>query len=158
VIPAAFEPGVGDDERMPDDVPPELLLEGYPEPTRELARQLRAAVRQHMPDAVERVRAGWRIIGYDLKVGRKSAFFAWVMPQVEHVHLGFPYGVFMADPERRMDGAGITKRARWLTFEPGTRIDAAGLKGIIREAARVTGMSPSERFAVVLEREDETRD
>jgi hypothetical protein len=143
---------------MPDDVPPELLLEGYPEATREVARQLRVAVRQHMPDAVERVRAGWRIIGYDLKVGRRSVFFAWVMPQAEHVHLGFPYGVFMADPERRMDGAGITKRARWLTFEPGTRVDAAGLEDLIREAARVSRMSPSERFAVALDRDAETPD
>ncbi len=141
---------------MPDDVPPELLLEGYPEPTREVARQLRVAVRKHMPDAVERVRAGWRVIGYDVKVGRKSVFFAWVMPQVEHVHLGFPQGVFMADPERRMDGAGITKRARWLTFEPGSRIDAARFKDLIREAARVAGMSPSQRFAAALDREAET--
>ena len=92
---------------MPDDVPPELLLEGYPDPTRDVAQQLRLVVRRTMPDAVEKVRAGWSIIGYDVKLGRRSAFFAWVMPQFEHVHLGFPYGVFMADPDRRMDGAGI---------------------------------------------------
>jgi hypothetical protein len=59
----------------------------------------------------------------------------------------------MADPERRMDGAGITKRARWLTFEPGTRIDAAGLMDLIHEAARVSLMSPSERFVVALDRD-----
>ena len=143
---------------MSDEVLPELLLEGYPEPTREVARQLRIAMRRTLPDAVERVRAGWSIIGYDVKAGRKSAFFAWVMPQVEHVHLGFPYGVFMADPERRMDGAGITKRARWLTFEPGSRVDAAEIEGLIHEAARVSLMSPAERFAVALDRDAGTPD
>jgi hypothetical protein len=144
--------------RMPDDVPPELLLEGYPEPMRDLARQLRVVMRRVIPDCVERVRAGWSIIGYDVKVGRRSAFFAWVMPQAEHVHLGFPQGFFMADPKRRMDGAGITKRARWLTFEPGDPIDASGLKDLILEAAHVAGMSPSERFAVVLDREADMPD
>lgn len=158
MIRATFEPAVGDDGRMPDDVPPELLLEGYPDPTRDVAQQLRAVVRRHMPDAVERVRAGWSVIGYDVKRGRRSAFFAWVMPQFEHVHLGFPYGVFMADPDRRMDGAGITKRARWLTFEPGERVDAAGLKELIHEAARVSLMSPAERFAVALDRDAGTPD
>jgi hypothetical protein len=111
-----------------------------------------------MPDAVEKVRWGWHVIGYDLKAGRRSVFFAWVMPQAEHVHLGFPYGVFMADPERQMDGAGITKRARWLTFEPGSRVDATGLGDLIREAARVSLMSPSERFAVALDRDAGTPD
>ena len=106
-------------------MPVEVFLDGFSPAHRAIANELRSIVKRAVPDATERVRVGWRLIGFDLPVGRRSVFFAWVFPELEHVHLGFPAGVLIDDPNRVMSGAGITKRARWLTYATGDRIDAA---------------------------------
>jgi hypothetical protein len=108
---------------MVESLPVEAFLDGYPGPLRMLAERLRAVVLEAVPDAVERVRVGWRLIGYDLPVGRRSVYFAWVFPEAEHVHLGFVNGMLIDDGSGALTGAGITKRARWLTFAPGDSID-----------------------------------
>jgi hypothetical protein len=138
---------------MEEPFPPELLLEGYPEPMRAVADRLRISIGRVMPEAIERVRIGWRIIGYDAPVGRRTTYFAWIMPQVEHVHLGFVQGAFMADPGGLLDGAGTTVLARWLTFLPGDPIDERTIERLMREGARVSSLSRSERTAIALDRE-----
>ncbi len=138
---------------MQEPFPPELLLEGYPDPMRAVADRLRVAIRRVMPEATERVRVGWRIIGYDVPVGRRTVYFAWIMPQVEHVHLGFVHGAFMADPGGLLDGAGTTVLARWLTFLPGDPIDERTIERLMREGARVSSLSRSERTAIALDPE-----
>lgn len=101
-----------------DALPPEILLEDYPPVMAALAQGLRDVVRAAVPDAQERVRTGWRVIGYDVPLrGKRPAFFAWIMPQREHVHLGFPWGVMLLDRDGALEGDGVTKRARWLTLE-----------------------------------------
>ncbi|MBI2781808.1 MAG: DUF1801 domain-containing protein [Chloroflexi bacterium] len=122
---------------QPEPVPVEALLEGYAPPLREIAQRLRRVVMRAAPDAVERVRPGWRLIGYDLPVRRHGVFFAWVWPELEHVHLGFPNGVLMDDPGRVMKGAGVTKKARWLTYRAGAVIGEELAAGLVEEAARV---------------------
>ncbi len=106
-----------------DALPPEALLDDFPPPMQALAQRLRSIVVATEPTVVERVRAGWRLIGYDLPIGRRNVYFAWISPEVAHVHLGFPVGWAMRDPLGELQGAGITKRARWLTFRAGDRID-----------------------------------
>jgi hypothetical protein len=131
-------------------LPPEALLAGYPEPMIEIAERLRAIVRQAVPGVVEAVRPGWRLIGYDLSIGRKPSFFAWISPEPGHVHLGFPQGILLLDPGALLSGPGITKRARWFTFVPGDPIPTALFAGFVREAARIAGLSRSEREAIML--------
>jgi len=108
---------------MAESLPVEAFLDGYPPPLRDLAERLRSIVLEAVPDVSERVRVGWRLIGYDLPVGRRSVYFAWVFPEAEHVHLGFVNGMLIDDDSGVLTGAGITKRARWLTFAPGDSID-----------------------------------
>ena len=93
-------------------LPPEALLADYPGPLAEIAEQLRVIVRAAVPEAIEAVRPGWRLIGYDLPVGRRTTFFAWIWPEPGHVHLGWPQGILMADPERRLRGRGSSSRSR----------------------------------------------
>lgn len=134
-----------------DAVPPEALLAAYPDPMRRIGEDLRTLVRHAMPEAIERVRTGWRIIGYDVPIGRRSAYFCWIMPEVVHVHLGFVYGVLMRDPDRLLEGR--IARARWVTFRPGETLDAPKLAWLVREAARVARFSSGERLAAALDRE-----
>ncbi|MEP6638018.1 MAG: DUF1801 domain-containing protein [Chloroflexota bacterium] len=135
-------------------MPPEAFLAGYPDPIRAAAETLRSVVRQATPDAIERVRAGWRLIGYDLPVGRRRVYFAWVAPEPIHVHLGFQHGVFMADAERRLEGAHLRlKSVRYTTFRPGDAIPEKELIDLTREAARLAAMSREERLALTLDRD-----
>ncbi len=120
---------------MRDAMPPEAILSDYPPPMAALANDLRAAVRAAVPDVVERVRAGWRVIGYDAIDGRRKAYFAWIMVEFHHVHLGFVHGVFMHDPTGAL--GGDAKLARWLTFVAGDAIEPARLAPLIREARAV---------------------
>jgi hypothetical protein len=137
----------------PESIPPDFFLAGYPDGIRAAADQLRAAVKRAVPGVIERVRPGWRLIGYDLPTRRHGVYFAWVMPEPVHVHLGFVHGMFMTDLDRRLDGAHLRIRARFVTFEPGDEIPEATMIAFTREAARVTAMSREERFALLLDRE-----
>lgn len=135
--------------RRPDSMPVEALLDGYPPPMREIAERLRSIVKRATPEAAERVRVGWRLVAYDLPIKRSGAFFAWVGPEAKHVHLGFPRGVLMNDPDRVLKGAGITKYARWLTFVPGDPTDEPTLAALVLEAARVAVVPKSLGLALL---------
>jgi len=128
-----------------DVIPPEALLEDFPAPMQAIAQRLRNVVTQAIPEALERVRPGWRLIGYDLPIGKRLVYFAFVLPEDVHVHLGFGHGWAMRDPHRMLHGAGITKRVRWLTFVAGDEIDAERCVELVREAARVAAMTRGER-------------
>ncbi|HEY4228306.1 MAG TPA: DUF1801 domain-containing protein [Candidatus Limnocylindrales bacterium] len=120
-----------------ETIPPEVFLQAYAPPIASLAERLRSIVKAAAPDAIERVRPGWALIGYDLPLRRRGAFFAWIWPEVAHVHLGFPNGTQMEDPAGVLRGAGITKKARWFTYQPGDVIDAEIAAAMIDEAMRV---------------------
>lgn len=122
---------------QPEPMPVEALLEDCAPPLRAIAEHLRTIVAGAAPDAIERVRPGWRLIGYDLPVRRHGVFFAWVWPEPEHVHLGFPNGALMDDPDGAMKGVGVTKKARWLTYTAGDRVDEELATRLVEEAARV---------------------
>jgi hypothetical protein len=137
-----------------ESLPPELFLESYPPPIRVHAERLRAIVRRAVPDVVERVRPGWRLIGYDVPVGKRFRYFAWIAPEPIHVHLGFEVGTLMADPEGVLQGAHLKlKKVRFLTFRAGDRIPDSTLVNLTREAARIAAMSREERLSMVLDRD-----
>jgi hypothetical protein len=131
--------------RLQESLPVEALLDGYPPPLLGIAERLRELVMAAAPDAAERVRPGWKLIGYDLPIRRNGVFFAWIWPEGIHVHLGFPNGDLMDDPTGTLDGARIAKRARWLTYEAGSWIDEAQVTTLVLEAVRVA-MVPRSVF------------
>ncbi len=129
----------------PPSVPPELFLSGYAPEIVALADRLRGVVVEAVPEAVERVRAGWRLIGYDVPAGRRTRYFAFVAPEPEHVHLGFEYGIRMSDPDGILRGAHLKlRKVRYVTYEPGDAIPIEALLRYTREAAdlAVMGLPP----------------
>ena len=139
---------------MSDSVPPEAFLAAYPEGIRQAAETLRTVVRRAVPDAIERVRSGWRLIGYEVPVGRRSRYFAYIAPEPIHVHLGFEHGAWMTDPDGLLEGAHLgLKQVRYTTFVDGQPIPTAALEGLTREAARVSRLSRADRLALALDRE-----
>jgi hypothetical protein len=137
-----------------ESLPPEIFLDAYAPAIRHAAERLRTVVRRAVPDAIERVRPGWRLIGYDLPLGRKARFFAWVWPESVHVHLGFEVGTLMADPDGLLEGAHLKlKKVRFVTFRPGDRIPEAQLVALTKDAARIAAMSREQRLSMVPDRE-----
>ena len=135
---------------MVDTIPPEALLADFAPPTVDVVERLRSIMKVAIPGVVERVRPGWRLIGYDAPVGRRTRYVAWIFPERVHVHLGFVQGVLIDDREGRLEGRGEAKNARWLTWLPGEPIDAAEVEVLIREAVRVTTLPREERFALAM--------
>jgi hypothetical protein len=108
-------------------------------------------VLEAVPDAIERVRTGWRLIGYEVPAGKRSRYFAFVAPEIEHVHLGFEYGVWMTVPDHRLQGAHLNlRKVRFVTFEPGDAIPESTLVSYTREAAQLATKSREERLALEL--------
>jgi hypothetical protein len=137
-----------------DWIPPEAFLAGYPGGIRNAAEQLRGLIKRVVPDAIERVRPGWRLIGYDLPVGRRTVYFAYIAPEPIHVHIGFEHGVLMADPDRLLEGAHLNlRKVRFLTFKAGQELPEADILGLVREAVRVATLSRERRLALALDRE-----
>jgi hypothetical protein len=137
----------GDDGRVArrESIPADAFLAPWPPPLRSVAEALGDLVRETVPDAVELVRLGWGVVGFDVPVRGGTRLFAFVWPEPAHVHLGFPYGVLVHDPRRLLEGAGVTKRTRWVTLEPGSRPDASLLGPLVVEAARVARLPAGER-------------
>ena len=125
----------------PDPIPPELFLSGYPAEIQDIAERLRRVVAEAVPEAVERVRTGWRLIGYDVPVGRRLRYFAFVAPEPEHVHLGFQFGVWMDEPQDILQGAHLDlKKVRYVTYRPGDAIPTDVLVRYTSEAAALPAM------------------
>ncbi len=121
-------------------VPVEAFLEGFPPSMREIAVRLRSIVRRELPDAEERVRLHWRLLGYHVPLKRRGVFVAWIGPEATHVHLGFPMGVLLDDPEAMLAGRGVTKLARWLTYRSVDEIDEAVAVRFLLAAVAVAGL------------------
>ena len=137
-----------------DGLPPELFLEGFAADVRETANRLRAVVKAAVPDAIERVRPGWALIGYDLPIRRKGVYFAWVFPEREHVHLGWQHGIFMDDPDRMLEGAHLKlKKVRFVTVDPGDDFPEDAFVELTRHAAEIAALPAAARSALLLDRD-----
>ena len=133
-----------------EPIPPEILLDDVPPELGRIGQRLRDLVHETLPDAIERVRPGWRIIGYDLPVGpRRTVFFAWILPQQEHIHLGFVHGLALDDPLRLLDGQPGVKFARWTTFERPDQLVEDPLRALLEQAAFVAGLPREDRGAML---------
>jgi hypothetical protein len=137
-----------------ETMPVEVFLEPFPPTMRAIAEALREIVRQVVPDAIEAVRPGWRLIGYKVPIGRRSVYFAYVAPEPIHVHLGFEHGIFMNDPDGRLEGAHLNlRKVRYLTLRSVDEIDEPAFLNLVRESVRVAVLPREARLATLLDRE-----
>jgi hypothetical protein len=131
-----------------------FFLAGYPEGIVSIGARLRRLVREAVPESRERLRSGWALIGYDVPLERRTRYFAWIAPERKHIHLGFEYGAWMADPDHVLEGAHLRlKKVRYLTFQPGDVLDEPFLRALLREGERTALMPRDARLAMALDRE-----
>lgn len=114
---------------------PEEFLAGFSPTVQELASQLRQLVKQTIPNVIEAVYPGWRLIGYREVDGRRSRYFCYIAPLADRVQLGFEYGVHLSDPAGLLEGRG--SQVRYVAVRSADDIRPAEIAALIGEAALV---------------------
>ena len=120
---------------MPKKPSPEEFLAAFPPDVQSLANELRALVKETVPNITEAVYPGWKLIGYRVKQGRRSAYFCFIAPFENRIMLGFEYGIQLFDPDLRLEGEG--SQVRYLTVREKEDIDAEAFPAFIAEAAQI---------------------
>lgn len=98
---------------------------------RDLAERLCAGVRPQVPGAEERVRAGWRAIGYP---DEQAGYFCGVFPRAGEVRVLFEHGAALGDPRGVLRGGG--RQTRYVPILAGEEIPWDALRDLLEEALR----------------------
>lgn len=131
---------------------PEEFLATFPPEIRAFAEELRSLIRQSVPSLIEAVYPGWRLIGYRVVEGKRSAYFGFIAPFEDRVFLGFEYGAFLLDPNNLLEGSG--RQVRQVRVERPEDIRPQELSELIKEAARIAALPRDEKRRVLLEMEE----
>ncbi len=113
----------------PIDTRVERLLESHAPDVRDVARALRATIRAELPDVVEEVDFGNKLIAFGRSMKMRDLLFA-VIPHTAHVNLQLADGVDLPDPGGLVEGTG--KRIRHVKVRS---VEAAGSPAV-RELVR----------------------
>ncbi|GMV41833.1 MAG: hypothetical protein AMXMBFR64_35490 [Myxococcales bacterium] len=115
--------------RQTGDESPELepLIAALDERARRLFLDVRAVVRQALPDSEERVISGWRVVAYG-----DGRLVCYLKPRRDGVHLGFYHGAVLPDPDGLLVGTG--KRMRHVPISAGEPLRREALVGLLRAA------------------------
>ncbi|HQV69147.1 MAG TPA: DUF1801 domain-containing protein [Thermoflexales bacterium] len=80
--------------------------------TRAIASRLRALVMETVPASVERVYAGWGVLGLLVPDGKRERYFAYINPHPAHATIGFHYGAALNDPRGLLEDENL----KWVRF------------------------------------------
>ena len=131
----------------PPPMSAEQFLATYAAPVRQLALAARERILAVVPEATERVRPGWKLIGYNA-----PAYFAFIAPQQDHVRIGFEWGVLLSDPAGLLQGSG--SQVRYVHLHTRSDLRSRALPELLRTAAALrpprASRSLSSIFGVVL--------
>lgn len=119
---------------MPAKPSPEEFLATFPPEIQVLANELRALVKETVPNVKEAVYTGWKLVGYRVRQGRREAYFCFVAPFPNRIMLGFEYGIQLFDPELQLEGEG--SQVRYLTVRETNDIQPEVFRTFIAEAAQ----------------------
>lgn len=118
---------------------PEEYLSAFPTAIREMANQVRALISECLPGRIERVYAGWKLIGYRIPDGKKmkkSRYCCYLVATTERVELGFEHGRFLSDPRGALEGDGT--QVRKIVFTRPSDIRKRVVRQLLLEAAMIT--------------------
>jgi hypothetical protein len=95
---------------------------------RRLAEAARNRIGAVVPEATEKLRPGWGLIGYNA-----PAYFAFIVPGRDDVRIGFEWGALLDDPEHLLQGEG--RQVRYVTIRTVRELRAPALAILLKEAA-----------------------
>ena len=107
------------------------LLSSYPPAVRRLAVSARALIAKAVPQAVQRVRVGWKLLGFSA-----PNYFACVAPDQDRVRIGFAHGVVLDDGGTGLlEGTGT--QMRWIVLRRSSDLKRAGITPLVIQAAEL---------------------
>ena len=132
-------PRPGDDpEAAALEADVDRLLAGHPHAIQAIERALRETIRAEIPDAVEHVDFGNKLIAFGRSMKMRGLLFA-IIAHAAHVNLQLADGAELPDPDGLIEGTG--KRIRHVKIRSVEAASAPPLLAIIRAqlAARPEG-------------------
>jgi hypothetical protein len=102
---------------------------------RALVEGARRLILRLVPEARERLRAGWGLLGYDA-----PRYFAYVAAAPDHARIGFERGVLLADPAGLLRGTGT--QVRHVEIRAARDLRSRALAALVREAAGLRQVPP----------------
>lgn len=117
------------------NISPDEFVAAYAPELQALANALRALVRETLPDVVEAVNAGWRLLSYRVPMGKTTVYVGYIGMDGDHAHLGFEYGILLPDPKHLLQGGG--RQVRYLTIRQVREIQKKDFAALVRAAAEI---------------------
>jgi hypothetical protein len=111
----------------------EQFLAHYAPDVRELAWQLRAVIREVMPEAIEQLDPPANLIGYGLDRTYKG-MICGITLHTAHINLMFARGTELPNPNRLLVGTG--KRARHINIRQAAEIENPAVRALLMAALR----------------------
>jgi len=111
----------------------EQFLAHYAPEVCELAWQLRAVIREVMPEAIEQLDPPANLIGYGLDRTYKG-MICGITLHTAHINLMFARGTELPDPNRLLVGTG--KRARHIKIRQAAEIEKPAVRALLVAALR----------------------
>ncbi|MCA9970013.1 MAG: DUF1801 domain-containing protein [Anaerolineales bacterium] len=108
------------------------LMAGVPAELAALAWQLRTAILEVHPQAVEVVRLGDNAASFGVGPKKMSEAYCYVMPQRSWVNLGFYQGAALPDPQGLLEGTG--KRLRHVKLHAPAAVAQPAVRALIAAA------------------------
>lgn len=121
---------------MKTTITPDEFVQRYPPNLQELANSLRGLVKATLPQVIETVSPGWGLLAYRIPVGSKSAYWGWIGAHEDHAHLGFEYGILLADPKKLLLGQEL-RRVRFVTIRRPREIRKRDFARFIHQASEL---------------------
>jgi uncharacterized protein DUF1801 len=112
------------------EVPVGEFLGGLEPASRRLAEAARERILSTVPHATERVRPGWRLIGYNA-----PKYFAFISVERDHVRIGFEWGVMLTNHSGLLQGAGA--QVRYVPIHSVSDLKPAALRELLSSAAAI---------------------
>lgn len=125
----------------------------YPPSLRELANHLRELVRETVPETIESVNVGWKLLAYRTLVGKRAAYWGYIGVDGDHAHLGFEYGIMLDDPNNLLHGDGT--QVRYLTIRSESEIRKQAFADLIRQSVAIASRN-DKRALLKLEQQART--
>lgn len=122
---------------MPADEVADLLAP-YSAGVRALALELRALVRDAVPDAAEELDPSAKLIAFTFIPGTYKGLFVAIAPQKAHVNLMFSKGDELVDLDTSGLLEGTGRKARHIKFRDAERLTEPGVRTLVAAAAKLT--------------------
>jgi hypothetical protein len=117
--------------------PTEILLEKLDPQVRALVQELRALIKEVMPQVSEKAHLGWSAWHYRAGATMKDVVVA-ISPQRTYANLEFGDGVDLPDPKHRLEGTG--KRLRHVKIRRVEDVRDPDVRNLLEVAARRRGV------------------